>query len=52
MAPVLSAGVTTSSRVFLSLLLGWEGETTPRLAGVLRDSEYQSITFLQIILVL
>ena len=33
MAPVLSAGVTTSSRVFLSLLLGWEGETTPRLAG-------------------
>ena len=29
MAPVLSAGVTTSSRVFLSLLLVWEGETSP-----------------------
>ena len=29
MAPVLSAGVTTSSRVFLSLSLVWEGETSP-----------------------
>ena len=47
MAPVLSAGVTTSSRVFLSLLQVWQGETSPRPAWLVGWGT-ASITFEQI----